>query len=80
MPGEWEGDGVWKSMDPDGMEDLPSSNEGPLLDAAIGCLSSGNPAPAAYTEPNNPAYLPAATEWLGNPLLLCITEISFSCK
>lgn len=46
VPGEWDGDGVWKSMDPDGMEDFPSSS-GPLLVAVIGCLSRGKPAPAA---------------------------------
>lgn len=78
VPGECEGDGVWKSIEPDGIAGLPS-NRGPLLVGAIGCLSKGK-VPALYTEPNRPAYLPAAMEWGGNPLLPWITDISFSCK
>lgn len=63
VPGECDGDGVWKSMEPDGIAALPSIN-GPLLVGAIGCLSRGKPPPPVpYTEPKRlAAYLPALKE------------------
>lgn len=62
------------------MAGLPST-KGPLLVGAIGCLSPGKPPPfPLYTEPNSPAYFAAPTECAGKPLLLWITDISFSCK